>query len=148
MHHNQANKRQHSKNRVFPSEAIILNKKASIVRHLFYRQVEAVSSLSEYKATCLRPMLAVTMTTSVLRSGITSTSGRTGHESAQSFGSFCAACPPLRAPSAHSWAGPAHAARLQFTSTEPQKTRRWRDRGQPTSSKLVSSALTILPRRS
>ncbi|CAL5221129.1 g3265 [Coccomyxa viridis] len=69
------------------------------------------------------------MTPSVLRSGITSTSGRIGHESAQSFGSFCATCPPLRAPSAHSWAGPAHATRLQHTSTEAQKTRRWRNRG-------------------
>ena len=95
----------------------------------------SVTSLKQYhpsantEASHLRRIRVMNMTPSVLRSGITSTSGRIGHESAQSFGSFCATCPPLRAPSAHSWAGPAHATRLQHTSTEAQKTRRWRNRG-------------------
>ncbi|CAK0782097.1 NifU-like protein 2, chloroplastic [Coccomyxa viridis] len=75
-------------------------------------------------------MSALHMTPSALRSGITSTSGRTGHGAACPPGSsFCAACPPLRQPSANAWTQLPHAAVKQHLEIRQYKLRSGRSRG-------------------
>ena len=134
VHHTQASQCKHRRSWVSYTKAIV------IIQTIHSLQIiRSITSSKQYhplahtEASHLSLMLAMAMTASILRSGIASTSGRTGHEGVQSFGSFCATCPPLRAPSAHSWAAPTHATSLLYTSSEAQKTQRWRDRGKPTS---------------
>ncbi len=134
---------QHSRSRVYHSGySTELNKP-------YLSSSRSVTSLKQYhpsantEASHLRRIRVMNMTPSVLRSGITSTSGRTGHESAHSFGSFCASCPPLRVPSANTWAGPAHATCLQNTPRPAQMSGRWRDGGKPTSQQMIPPAHAV-----